>query len=507
LTSLLPSEFTRRVQSAEDVPLIIDLPDEAATACLAEDLAARLMQGDVVGLSGGLGTGKTTFARALIRALANIPDLEVPSPTFTLAQTYAAGRLNVTHFDLYRLTGPAELEEIGFFEAIGERVALVEWPERGGDHLPGESLDISFTISGSGGRRATVTGGQEILARFVRSRTVRAFLDRSGRQGATRRHMRGDASTRTYERVGVRGRTEVLMDWPARGQFAAGDPRAVFRARDARAFVAVDRALRAAGLSAPELYANDAGSGLLLMEYFGDEGVVVDTAPVAERYRLAIEALAALHGQPRAADLPLAEGGIHRLPAFAGDALMAEVGIFADWYVPHATGGPLASEVRAGLMAIWTTLAERLAQAERSWVLFDVQSPNLFWLAGREGIARIGFIDFQDMFVGPAAYDVAALCNDARVDVPPAFAEELRDLYLMLRAGGPGERADSFGEAFAICTALRTMKNMGAFARLSRTGKLHYVSHLQRMRGYLARALLHPVLSPLAVWYERHLPS
>src|SRR5665213_4202982 len=136
LTSPLPSELTRRVPPSEDVPLIIDLPDEAATARLAEDLAVRLMPGDVVGLSGGLGAGKTTFARTLIRALADIPDLEVPSPTFTLAQTYAAGRLPVTHLDLYRLTSPAELEEIGFFEAIGEGAALVEWPEQGGDRMP-----------------------------------------------------------------------------------------------------------------------------------------------------------------------------------------------------------------------------------------------------------------------------------------------------------------------------------------------------------------------------------
>jgi tRNA threonylcarbamoyl adenosine modification protein YjeE len=506
LTSPLPSELTRRVPPSEDVPLIIDLPDEAATARLAEDLAARLMPGDVFGLSGGLGAGKTTFARALIRALADIPDLEVPSPTFTLAQTYAAGRLPVTHLDLYRLTSPAELEEIGFFEAIGEGAALVEWPEQGGDRMPRDSLDIAFAISGNG-RRATVTGGQEILARFARSRAVRAFLDRSGRRGAIRRHMQGDASTRTYERVVSGGRTEVLMDWPASGQFTAGDPRAAFRARDARSFVAVDRALRGAGLSAPEVCAGDTGSGLLLMEYFGHEGVVVDSAPVRERYRVAIEALAVLHRQARDAGLPLPEGGIHRLPAFAGAALMAEIGIFADWYVPHAIGAPLAGESRAELMAIWMALAERLARAERSWMLFDVQSANLFWLPGREGIARIGFIDFQDMFVGPAAYDVAALCLDARVDIAPVLTDELRDLYCALRGWGPGVAADSFVEAFAISAALRTMKNMGAFARLNSAGKPHYISHLQRMRGYLARALSHPVLSPLALWYERHLPS
>ena len=115
---------------------IVDLPDEAATAAFAEDIAVSLRVGDIVGLSGGLGAGKTTFARALIRALASDPGLEVPSPTFTLVQTYATGGLTVAHFDLYRLAGSAELDETGFVDAALDGAVLVEWPERGGDRLP-----------------------------------------------------------------------------------------------------------------------------------------------------------------------------------------------------------------------------------------------------------------------------------------------------------------------------------------------------------------------------------
>ena len=171
-------------------------------------------------------------------------------------------------------------------------------------------------------------------------------------------------------------------------------------------------------------------------------------------------------------------------------------------------GAPLASVAHGELVAIWTALAERLGATEQNWVLFDVQSPNLFWLPTRVGIARIGFIDFQDMFIGPAAYDVASLCFDARVTIPPALADELSNHYVALRSAGASDFApDSFREAFAIAAALRTMKNMGAFARLAGTGKPIYLNHLQRMRTYLARAVSHPVLSPLAVWYERHLPS
>jgi aminoglycoside/choline kinase family phosphotransferase len=158
-------------------------------------------------------------------------------------------------------------------------------------------------------------------------------------------------------------------------------------------------------------------------------------------------------------------------------------------------------------MTIWRALDERIQATEQSWVLFDVQSPNLFWLPERSGIARVGFIDFQDMFFGPAAYDVGSLSQDARVTISPTLGEELVVQYIAhRRAGSSVFDADSFEAAFAICAALRNFKNMGAFARLASVGNPMYVKHLPRLRAYLARALPHPVLSPLAVWYERHLP-
>ncbi len=494
------------MQTSEEALHIIELPDEAATAAFAEDVAAGLRTGDVVALSGGLGAGKTTFARALIRALADDPALEVPSPTFTLVQTYSAGRLTVAHFDLYRTSTADELDEIGFAEATEDNAVLVEWPERGGDRLPQVRLNIAFAMAGSG-RRVTVTGNGPLTGRLARSRAARAFLDRSGWPGAARRYLQGDASTRTYERIRDGARTAVLMDWPARGRLTVGDPRSPFRAQDGRTFVAVDVALLAAGLSAPEIYAADVVSGLLLLEDFGNEGVISDWAPVADRYRPALEALAAIHNEERPRALPLPDGTQYSLPRLSGEALLAEVGIFADWYASLATGRPLDDEARADLMTIWRALDERLQASEQSWVLFDVQSPNLFWLPERSGIARVGFIDFQDMFWGPAAYDVASLCQDARVTISPSLEEELAGHYIAhRRAANPAFDTDSFAAAFAICATLRNFKNMGAFARLAGVGNPIYVKHLPRLRAYLARSLAHPVLSPLAVWYERHLP-
>ncbi len=128
------------------------LPDEAATARLAADLALVLKQGDVVALSGDLGAGKTHFARAFIRALAGDPALEVPSPTYTLAQVYET-RPKVTHFDLYRLGDESELDELGFEEAVETGLVLVEWPERAPDTLASASLHIELTDGPAAGGR------------------------------------------------------------------------------------------------------------------------------------------------------------------------------------------------------------------------------------------------------------------------------------------------------------------------------------------------------------------
>jgi tRNA threonylcarbamoyl adenosine modification protein YjeE len=490
-----------------DTFLTLALPDEAATIALAEDVGACLTPGDTVALSGGLGVGKTTFARALIRALAGDPVLEVPSPTFTLVQTYPLDRLTVAHIDLYRLSEAAEIDEIGLADALATGAALIEWPERAADRLPEDRLDIALDIAGTG-RHAMLSGSADWQARIERSRASRAFLDRSAFAGANRRPITGDASTRRYERVRTGASRAVLMDWPPSDAAPVGDRRFRYRAHDVGAFIAVDEALRAAGFSAPAIYAADVAAGFALMEDFGDEGIVHDGAPVVERYRAAIEVLAAIHTTPRPAALPAPAGALHRLPALSAAAMTPEIDLFVDWYVPHATGLPLVDDALAGLAHLWSPLFDRLAAYERSWVLFDVQSANLLWLVDRPRLKRIGFIDFQDMFFGPAAYDVASLCQDARVTIPATLEDEFRGHYVALRrAADPRFDAEAFFTAYAILSTLRGLKNLGVFARQAdHLGQSRYLRHIPRVREYLVRNLAHPVLSDLAVWYGKHLP-
>jgi tRNA threonylcarbamoyladenosine biosynthesis protein TsaE len=126
------------------MPLAIELPDEAATASLAADLARLVRRGDVIGLSGPLGSGKTTFARAFIRARLGVA--EVPSPTFALVEVYeSAVDAAVWHFDLYRLEKPEDVYELGFEDALADGIALIEWPERLGGLMPCEHLELTLS--------------------------------------------------------------------------------------------------------------------------------------------------------------------------------------------------------------------------------------------------------------------------------------------------------------------------------------------------------------------------
>src|SRR5258706_10243994 len=123
------------------------LPDEHATRRLVVDVACALDPGDVVTLSGDLGAGKTTFARAMIRYLAGDQTVEVPSPTFTLMQSYDLPRFPVVHADLYRLSGTSELAELGFDDLPEDAVVLLEWPDRPAGFLPPDRLDITLTLT------------------------------------------------------------------------------------------------------------------------------------------------------------------------------------------------------------------------------------------------------------------------------------------------------------------------------------------------------------------------
>ena len=158
---------------ATAVEIEIALPELAATADFARRLAPLLRTGDVIGLAGDLGSGKTTLARNLIAALSD-RDREVPSPTFTLVQTYDCGALTVWHFDLYRIERPADVFELGFEDALADGVTLVEWPERLGALMPADHLIVTLLQGPTADARIARLAGRGAWA----ERLDRAPLDR-----------------------------------------------------------------------------------------------------------------------------------------------------------------------------------------------------------------------------------------------------------------------------------------------------------------------------------------
>lgn len=495
------------------------LPDETATGRLAMDLAALLRPGDLVTLGGDLGAGKTTLARAIIRELAGDPNLEVPSPTFTLMQTYDLPRHRVVHADLYRLGDPSELDELGWTEQTDGAVTLVEWAERAeGAVLQPDRMEVHITLPLEGAekmRRVRLFGYGRMAGGLYRMKAIRALIDQVGFGPAQRRHLMGDASARSYERLIGAKRNAVLMNSPRRADgppVRGGKPYSAIAhlAEDVKPFVAMARALRARGFSAPAIYGGDLDAGLLVIEDLGHEGVLEGTppAPVAERYELAVDVLAALHGQDLPATIAVTTGLDHRLPPYDLDAMLIEVELLLDWYLPHA-GTRVSPDAHRSFRQLWAAaLAPSLAQ-KPVWVLRDYHSPNLMWLPQRAGLARIGLLDFQDAVMGPAAYDLVSLAQDARVDVPEALELALLTRYVKARRAGDATfDTKAFAASYAVMGAQRATKILGIFARLNqRDRKPVYLAHLPRIWTYLQRCLSFPELGGLASWYKDHVPA
>ncbi|HEY5378139.1 MAG TPA: tRNA (adenosine(37)-N6)-threonylcarbamoyltransferase complex ATPase subunit type 1 TsaE [Pseudolabrys sp.] len=495
----------------------VALEDERATGRLMADIAGLIEPGDLITLSGDLGAGKTAFARAFIRHLAGDDSVEVPSPSFTLTQSYELPRFPLLHADLYRLAGPGELIELGFEDAPENTVTLLEWPDRAAGRLPPDRLDVAFTLSppqGESFRHAQVTGYGAFAPRAERIAIIRRFLHEAGFGQASRRRIQGDASTRSYERLTLEGSNYILMNSPRRPDgppVRGGRPYSAIAhlAEDVTPFIAMAKGLRTLGLSAPAIFAADRAAGLLVLEDLGNELVVEDDppAPIETRYEAATDVLAALHRE-RTHDTISVEAGVqYRLPRYDIDALLIEAELLLDWFLPLLGHQPPPS-VRESYLKLWTTALAPALAAPPTWVLRDYHSPNLLWLPEREGVARVGLLDFQDAMMGPPAYDLASLLQDARVDVP-----ELMEIALLSRYTRARMKADSafdapgFVRLYATMGAQRASKILGIFARLDRRdGKPQYLRHLPRVWGYLQRSLAHPDLAALDQWYRANIP-
>ncbi len=318
---------------------------------------------------------------------------------------------------------------------------------------------------------------------------IRGFLDANGWAGVEPRPLAGDASFRRYERLTDSGRRAVLMDAPPPTE-------------DVRPFVAIARHLLGLGLSAPEILAEDAKNGFLLLEDLGDDtytrllGRGHDERAL---YELATDVLIHLHRF--APDEAMPRG----LPPYDDERLLTEACLLTDWWMPAAFGRPTPDPVRTAYVAAWKSLFPRIHAQHKTLVLRDYHVDNLLILDGRDGVAACGLLDFQDAVAGAAAYDLMSLLEDARRDVAPELADAMKTRY---HAAFPGLDRDGFDAAYAILGAQRHAKVVGIFTRLCvRDRKPDYLVHIPRVWRLLERSLAHPALAPVADWLDEHIPG
>jgi aminoglycoside/choline kinase family phosphotransferase len=263
-------------------------------------------------------------------------------------------------------------------------------------------------------------------------------------------------------------------------------------------FLHVGSVLRAFGYSAPEVFAADAAQGFLLLEDLGDDLfniVLARGAPETHLYDAAIDVLRDLHGR----SVP------PEVPTFDAERAFREVKLFIEWTLPALTGIKPSTQVTELFVTLWQKALTPLFDTAPVLCLFDYHAENLIWLPDRQGLRRVGLLDFQDAVSGPAAYDVVSLLEDARRDVSPDVVDHVVARYL---DGVSGEQRDAFRAMYALAGAQRNTRILGVFGRLFlRDGKSSYLGLMPRVWRHLESDLQSSSLGALRDWFDEHVPE
>ena len=350
---------------------------------------------------------------------------------------------------------------------------------------------------------------------------IKAFLKRAQWDNAQRVAVPGDASTRRYERLTLKGQKAVLMDAP-KGAEAPSEPEgasveerkalgynAVARLAgpNPEAFACIANELTMRGFSAPKIIAADMDKGFMLLEDLGDNlyarVIADDLAKERPLYEAAIDTLAAIYRSSFPANMRF-QSETWRVRDYDAAALLAEADLFLDWYAKDL-GRDIQGVAREQWNSIWTELFKTLEAHAPGLALRDFHAENIFWLPERQAISRVGLIDFQDGLFAHPAYDLVSLIEDARRDVSFDLAAPLLKRFCE-KAGlnyGP-----EFKAAYAVMGAQRNAKILGIFVRLAeRDGKPHYRDLIPRVAAHFKGNLQDPKCAALKAWIGIYVPE
>ncbi|MBT5818708.1 MAG: phosphotransferase [Proteobacteria bacterium] len=312
----------------------------------------------------------------------------------------------------------------------------------------------------------------------------RAFLSETDFTDSHLVPMQQDASFRRYFRLDDGEHGWLLMDAPPDTE-------------NLTAWLDIRSHLADLGLRTPAVLRSDVPHGFALIEDFGDQTFtrLLDGGEAPdELYAQATNLLTHLHRQPNVF--------LDALKPYDLDALMAEAILLPDWFLPLIFGKPIAAEDRNRYCQIWEKVFASLPTPAISLVLRDFHVDNLIRVPADLPLQAIGLLDFQDALIGPMAYDLMSLLEDARRDLPPGLAEQMQQRYFEAM---PLLEMENFKLWYRVLAAQRHCKVAGIFSRLAlRDNKSNYLAHVPRVLHLLQTHLDEPLLWPLAEWLRAH---
>lgn len=325
-----------------------------------------------------------------------------------------------------------------------------------------------------------------------RQAQIAAFLEGVGIQEYRKVRISGDASNRRYQRIFTGERSYMLMESPVDKE-------------PLKPFIEVAALLRDRGFSTPEILHQDTQSGLLLLEDFGNtlfsklfHDAAIENIALVQR-QLCQEAVNILIAFAQQGLEPPFEA--EDLPYYSESMLQQETDAFADWFLPEIFSGNQLREAQHSWKLLWQFLISSADLTPQVFVHRDFHVDNLCWLSEREGLKRVGILDFQDAVRGRPAYDLVSLLEDARRDVPETIQAQLKQDFIKAL----DLDAESFNAEYAFYGAQRNAKILGYFVRLyRRDSKPRYLAMLDRVWHYFLRDIQHPALKDVDQWVGRY---